>query len=96
MAIQGIIRGFANPANLAQNVVLVGRGAHYILLVDGRMRGEAHQHLDEASKAFDDEAQAYCTSDWVEVLVLASSNVGDCATVTQTGSMSYQPTEPLN
>lgn len=93
MAIQGIIRGFAQPANMSQNVILVGRGVHYVLLVDGRQHGDAHLELDEACKAFDTEASGRCNSEWAEVLELVSSSVGDCSTVTRTGRTTYQPLE---
>lgn len=51
MAIQGIIRGFANPENHNQNVILVGRGDVYVLIVDGKPSPTTHADIDSGINA---------------------------------------------
>ena len=48
MAIQGIIKGFANPNNLQEHVLLVGRDLNYTLIEVGRAKG-ASEDLDGVS-----------------------------------------------
>lgn len=83
MAIQGIISGFADPNDLGRNVILVGRGPVYVLLVDGFVCGEPHDDLDLAQERFRAQANA-CQPWWVEVRGLSTAAVG-ASQVTEVG-----------
>jgi len=88
MAIQGIIQGFANPADMRKNVVLVGRGPEYILLVDGAPTA-THRDLPEASPAFHAKARELCQPDWLQVQEVRSNNVNSTSEVVRVGSLRF-------
>lgn len=94
MAIQGIIRGFANPADLAKNLVLVGRGAHYVLLVDGNPQEPVHLDLESAFTAFDTKAIGVCAPNWLEVAQLESINVNGQSKVVSTTFTTFAQCQP--
>lgn len=96
MAIQGIIRGFANPGDLAKNVVLVGRGAQYVLLVDGNPQEPAHLDLEAACRAFDTKAVDNCAPNWLEVAELESTNVNGQSKVVGTRSTTFAQCQPVS
>ncbi len=75
MAIQGIIQGFANPANTAKNVIMVGRGDSYIVLVDGVPDQTCHG-LHEAAPRFWEKAKALCGAHWLQVVEIRAHSVG--------------------
>lgn len=94
MAIQGIIRGFANPGDLAKNLVLVGRGAHYVLLVDGNPQAPAHLDLESAFTAFDAKAVDVCAPNWLEVGQLEGTNVDGQSKVVSTTFTTFEQCRP--
>lgn len=83
MAIQGIIKGFADPSDLGRNLILVGRGSGYVLLVDGQVRGDACEDLGAALEMFKQQA-VICRPWWVEVLGLETPGIGP-SKVSETG-----------
>lgn len=89
MTIQGIIRGFANPDNLSQNVVLVGRGPAYVLLVDGKPEGKPSDDLAAGFAHFAEAAARHSQPHWQEVAGLTGNNVNDVSTVTETRAARY-------
>lgn len=87
MAIQGIIQGFANPDDMQKNVVMVGRGPDYVLLVDGEPVGK-NTDLSEAYSAFHLKKSEHCLPNWRQVQGLETSNVGTKSIVTKVGGLS--------
>lgn len=83
MTIQGIIGGFADPNDPGRNVILVGRGPSYALLIDGRVSGEPQEELGVAMEMFKALAKA-CQPWWVEVRGLSTAAMGP-AKVTEMG-----------
>ncbi len=71
MAIQGILKGYACPAEPEMNLVLVGRGSGYVLVVNGQVGGDMVEDLDAAFLAFEEKAATHCASDWQAVTGLA-------------------------
>jgi hypothetical protein len=88
MAIQGIIQGFANPADLSKNVVLVGRGPEYVLLVDGKPTASLPD-LPDASPAFHAKARELCQPDWRQVQEVHSNNVNANSEVVKVGGLCF-------
>jgi len=89
MAIQGLIRGFANPDNFSQNVVLLGRGPAYVLLVNGKPEGEPSDDLAAGFAHFAEAAARHSPAHWQEVAGLTGNNVNDVSTVTETRAFRY-------
>lgn len=83
MAIQGILCGFADPANLAANVILTGRGAQYVLIVDGKPT-EAQEDIGLARNAFRKTADAHCGAHWLSVSEIRTDGVNGHSTVVET------------
>lgn len=83
MAIQGILCGFADPANLAANVILTGRGSQYILVVDGKPV-DAQEDIALARQAFRKAADAHCGAHWLSVSGTSTAGVNGHTTVTET------------
>lgn len=83
MALQGILCGFADPANLAANVILVGRGDNYVLLVDGKP-ARLDEDIAIARKAFRETADTHCRPHWLSVSELCTDSVTGAATVRAT------------
>ena len=75
MAIQGIIKGFANPNNLQEHVLLVARDLNYTLIEDGRAKG-ASEDLDEGLCQINQAAKARCTPDWKQITGTTTDAMG--------------------
>ncbi len=71
MAIQGILKGYACPAEPERNLVLVGRGPGYLLVVNGQVASDMAGDLNAAFLAFDEKAATHCASDWQAVTGLS-------------------------
>lgn len=82
MALQGILCGFADPENLAANVILAGRGDKYILVVDGKP-AEAHEGIAAARQAFRRLADGHIQPHWRSVSG-TRTDVNGYTTVTMT------------
>lgn len=93
MAIQGIMQGFANPDDLSKNVVLVGRGPEYLLLVDGAPVA-SHRDLDNASPAFCTKALELCKADWRQVKGLRHHNANSTSEVLEVGDLTFAQMRP--
>ena len=89
MAIQGIIVGFANPENLDQSLVIVGRGSHYLLLLNGRLEGEPIVDLGDALETFKVEAVKHCLGHWLRATEVLSSNALNVSKVSKTRNERY-------
>lgn len=83
MAIQGILCGFADPANLAANVILTGRGAQYVLIVDGKPT-QAQEDLVKARQEFRKTADIHCAPHWMSVSEIRTDGVNGHSTVVET------------
>jgi hypothetical protein len=97
MAIQGILCGFADPANLAANVILTGRGDNYVLIVDGKPT-EAHAEIAPARTAFRKTADAHCGAHWLSVSEIRTDGVNGHSTVVETEKLnaSYAERYPVH
>lgn len=87
MTIQGIIKGFANPTNLQEHVLLVGRGTRYTLIEDGRAK-DASEDLDEGLCQINEAAKARCTPDWKQITGTSTDAMGHTM-VTDIGRYSF-------
>lgn len=76
MAIQGIIKGFANPADTSQHVLLLGRGGGYSLVENGRYAGAPQADLAIAQRAFAARARKQVRADWRQVTEIATDALG--------------------
>ena len=85
MAIQGIINGFGNPENKNQNVILIGRGNGYTIVVDGLQRGEQESTLDAGLAAFAKACEDKPAT-WREVRETTTSGETGVLTVTELGA----------
>jgi hypothetical protein len=83
MAIQGILCGFADPANLAANLILVGRGANYVLLVNGKPV-QATDDIAQARHAFRVASAKHCAPHWLSVSNMTTDGVNGHSTVIAT------------
>ena len=84
MTIMGIINGFANPENVAEHVILFGRGSGYSLVVDGIQRGEQEPTLDAGLSALAKLCEDKFGT-WREVRGTSTSSLGHTV-VTELGS----------
>jgi len=84
MAIQGIINGFADPQDTTKHVILIGRGAGYSLVVDGRQSGEQESTLDAALSALAKHCEDKPKT-WREVRGTSTSGETGVLTVTELG-----------
>ena len=75
MAIQGIVKGYASPSDLGLNLILVGRGASYVLIADGRVAKSIDEDLDSALRAFDERSRVHCHDDWQAVSQITTDGV---------------------
>lgn len=81
MAIQGIIAGFANPDARQENLLLIGRGGFYALIVDGTAEKTA-EDLSSAQAIFDSTAKHQkIPSHWLNVTAVSTSNTSNPVTV---------------
>lgn len=90
MAIQGIIKGFANPSNLAENLILIGRNAEYVLIMDG-LPIQMEPDLEVAQNCFDAEAAKQSIPDsWKNIVGVSTSNLQTPTTeVLSIGTFAY-------
>lgn len=75
MAIQGIIKGFANPSNMTENLILIGRNAEYVLIMDG-LPIQTESDLEVAQNCFDAEATKQSIPDsWKNIVDVSTNNL---------------------
>lgn len=84
MAIQGIITGFADPQDTTKNVILIGRGEGYSLVVNGQQSGEQESTLDAGLSAMAIACRDKPKS-WNEVRGTSTSGETGWLTVTEIG-----------
>jgi hypothetical protein len=88
MAIQGVIKGFADPAEGHEaNLLLIGQGASYHVLCAGVLV-HSTEDLEEAFGLFDDRAEPLCQQHWLEVREVALPSVGGVS-VLSVGNRTY-------
>lgn len=74
MTIQGIMQGFSDPDKTDKNIVLVGRGETYDLIINGLVQ-ERIEDLEAAFTLFKEKAKASAGLNWKKVTGLSSPNV---------------------
>lgn len=77
MALQGIVRGFCDPQDRNQHIVLIGSGDDYLCFENGRI-ADAAPDLKKAYTLFQARSQAIAQLPWLEVRGVSLSNVGTC------------------
>lgn len=85
MAIQGIVSGFADPDNMGSNVILIGRGAGYTVIVDGEQRGEQEPTLEAGFSALAKACEGKAPS-WREVRGTSTDGLTGRVRVTELGA----------
>lgn len=76
MAIQGVIKGFADPADAnAANLLLLGQGSSYHVLASGVVV-HSTEDFDEALGLFDERSAPLCQDHWLDVREVAIASVG--------------------
>ena len=77
MAIQGIITGFADPADHSRNLILIGRGDGYVIIKNGISTDPATRtKIGAMTNRFSDLARRYVGVDWLAVRGAATDNLG--------------------
>lgn len=89
MAIQGIIFGFVNPSKPECNMLLLGRGEAYELVIDGERVDVLAGELDPAIRYFKQRALIHCASDWVDVRGTVTDAMGHLR-VTEWGTATFE------
>ncbi|MDO8417727.1 MAG: hypothetical protein Q7S87_16125 [Agitococcus sp.] len=100
MAIIGIIDGFASRDDLTKNVIMVGRGDRYVLLVDGMPFAFNGPHCSSAS--FDETLTALKlkmaerdSARWLSVRAIVGNNINARVVVTGVGVSLYRNHFPV-
>lgn len=92
MAIQGIIQGFANPDNLAENVMWLGKGSQYILYLNSnpvKVEEESLQ-FEQADRAWKQLSSEHAKPFWCGISEIHSNNVNAIVSVTRVSAFRYE------
>ena len=95
MTIQGIVCGYADPKKVEINVLIVGRGDNYVLLLNGKPEVTFYSELDAAFQAFERIARVNCSPHWRTVLEVRSNNVSNLSEVVALGSSRFDERSPI-
>lgn len=88
MPIQGIVSGFASQSDLTKHVILLGRGDHYDLVIDGAVAKPMEVSLDAAMADFA-TASVGTPDGWLDVRETRTCGATGLLRVTSVGRMRF-------